>query len=67
MESNPFEPHVSEELIKYLSQIYPDKSPELKWTDKEVWFHRGEVQVVRHLTNILNKQKENMLTAVPKD
>ncbi len=59
------EPWVTEDLIAYLTSIYPDKSPELKWTDKEVWFHRGEVQVVRHLTNILNKQKENMLAAMP--
>lgn len=61
--SNTKVPHITEELIRYLESIYPDKAPDIKWSDREVWLHRGEVGVVRHLSTILANQKEQMLTS----
>lgn len=49
-------PIVSEELIKALDILFPDKAPDINLTDKEVWFNAGSVEVVRRLKAIKKKQ-----------
>jgi hypothetical protein len=54
-------PFVDERLLDYLQRLFPDKAPELKDTDREVWFHRGSAEVIRHLQHLRSQQQENIL------
>ena len=54
-------PIITQELIDYFAQMYPDVSPELTTTDREVWFRRGAVDVVRHMKRLLEDQQDNIL------
>ena len=47
-------PVISNELIDYLDSIFPEKSADLKDTEKEVYFKGGQRSVVNHLI----KQKQ---------
>ena len=42
-------PIISQELIDYLDSIFPEKSADLKDTEKEVYFKGGQRSVVNHL------------------
>lgn len=52
-------PVIKEELIKYLDGLFPDKCPELKETEKEVFYKAGQRSVVNHLLNQFKIQQEN--------
>lgn len=54
-------PMIDKTLIDYLSRLYPDVSPELSMTEREIFFRRGAVDVVRTLKRIHSDQNDNML------
>ena len=49
MNENPKIPTISEELIRYLVNLFPDKCADLKDTDKEIFHKSGQRSVVNHL------------------
>ena len=51
-------PIISKEVIGYLDEIFPDKCPDIKMTEKEVWFQAGQRSVVNHLTKEKQVQEE---------
>ena len=51
-------PTLSNELIEYLDSIFPEKSADLKDTEKEVYFKGGQRSVVNHLINQKKIQEE---------
>jgi hypothetical protein len=51
-------PIVSKELIDYLDSIFPEKSADLKDTEKEVFFKGGQRSVVNHLIKQQQIQEE---------
>tara|TARA_R110001632_G_scaffold81854_1_gene182000 strand:- start:1802 stop:1978 length:177 start_codon:yes stop_codon:yes gene_type:complete len=51
-------PVISNELIEYLDSIFPEKSADLKDTEKEVFFRGGQRSVVNHLINQKQQQEE---------
>ena len=51
-------PVIDPEIIKYLEELYPDKSPDLSMEEKLIWFSAGQVSVVRHLRDQYNLQEE---------
>ena len=51
-------PIISQELIDYLDSIFPEKSADLKDTEKEVYFKGGQRSVVNHLINQKQQQEE---------
>jgi len=55
------QPIITKDLIEYFDRIYPDVSPELTISDREVWFKRGSVDVVRHMKGIFEDQQDNIL------
>lgn len=55
------QPIINQILIDYLETMYPDKAPELSQSDREVWFARGAVDVVRHLKRVMEDQQDNIL------
>ena len=60
MNENPKIPTISEELIRYLDNLFPDKCADLKDTEKEVFYKSGQRSVVKHLREKLKLQKENI-------
>ena len=52
-------PLISEELINYLEQLFPDKCADLKDTEKEVFYKSGQRSVVTHLIEQFKIQGEN--------
>ena len=54
-------PFVEEGLLDYLQRLYPDNSPDLHLTDREIWMNRGCVEVIRHLKHLHTLQQENLL------
>ena len=52
-------PRISEEIIKYLDELFPDKCPTLENNDKQVWFKSGQRSVVNHLIKEKSVQEEN--------
>ena len=51
-------PIISQELIDYLDSIFPEKSADLKDTEKEVFFKGGQRSVVNHLIKQQQIQEE---------
>lgn len=56
-------PMIDKTLIDYLSRMYPDVSPELTTSEREIFFRRGAVDVVRTLKRIHDDQNDNILDA----
>lgn len=52
---------ISQELIDYLKNKFPDKSPDLSDNERKVWFKAGQSSVVSHLEKILNDKENNIL------
>ena len=51
-------PIINQELIDYLDNIFPEKSADLKDTEKEVYFKGGQRSVVNHLIKQKQIQEE---------
>jgi len=49
-------PEVSEFLLKYLSRVFEEKSPDGTETHQELMIRAGEAKVTRHLRYIHNLQ-----------
>ena len=54
-------PPISERLVSALAQQFPDRAPDLQWTEKEVWFRSGQASVVRYLIAVMQEQFEKGL------
>lgn len=54
-------PVITQELINYLSSIYPDTVPKVSDSDRDIWVNVGAVSVVRHLESIKKRQEVNIL------
>ena len=51
-------PPITEDIIKYLEEVYPDKAPDISMEEKLIWFTAGQVAVVRHLKDQFKLQEE---------
>ena len=54
-------PPLSPELVDALDKRYPERSPEISWSDREVWRRVGQREVVRLLIEEHRRQQENIL------
>ena len=52
-------PIIKDDLLNYLDVIFPEKSADLKDTEKEVFFKGGQRSVVNHLIKQKQIQEEN--------
>ena len=50
--------------MKALAEEFPDRSPDLDWTDREIIFKAGQVSVVRWLSSKHRDQQEDLLTTM---
>jgi hypothetical protein len=55
----PYFPPLTEQLIAALATQFPDRSADLDWGEKEVWFKAGQVSVIRWLAAKYEEQQEN--------
>ena len=54
-------PTIDKKLLAVLAEKFPDKSPSLDFSDKEVWFRAGQASVVRYLIAQHEAQEQNPL------
>lgn len=54
-------PVIEKPLIEFLERMYPDVSPEISMSEREIFFRRGAVDVTRTLRRIYDEQNENIL------
>ena len=47
-----------------LAAEFPDRSPDLDWSDKEIMFRAGQVAVVRWLAKKHEEQQEDLLATM---
>ena len=52
-------PLISDEIIKYLDNIFPNQCADLKDTEKKIFYKSGQRSVVNHLMEKRKIQKEN--------
>ncbi len=55
-------PNITDDLIKGLDSVFPNRHPNLSLSDREVWYRAGERHVVDYLIEQQARQKETMLT-----
>jgi hypothetical protein len=49
---------VTEELVRRLEELIPDRTPEITWTDRQIWQYRGMRDVVLLLHRDLKEIKD---------
>lgn len=54
-------PIPAEALVKDLEARFPDRCPDPKLTDREVWMEAGAARVVRYLRSVLEDRTRNPL------
>ena len=52
-------PIISDDLLKYLNGIFPDRCANLEDTEKQVFYKSGQRSVVNHLLKQNKIQEEN--------
>ena len=59
MQKNRRIPIISDDFIKYLDSIFPDRCADLQDTEKQVFYKSGQRSVVNHLIKEKKIQEEN--------
>ena len=57
-------PPIDERLVAAMAAEFPDRSPDLDWSDKEIMFRAGQVSVIRWLAKKCADQQEDLLTTM---
>jgi len=61
----PYLPQIDERLVAALAAEFPDRAPELEWSDREIMFRAGQVSVVKWLAQKLEDQQSNVVIYEP--
>lgn len=54
-------PFISDEILAYLSRVFPDKCPEKGTKMEDVWYAAGQASVVRHLRQARERYVDQQL------
>ena len=54
-------PPISEELLRVLSDLYPERCAKIGETVQEIYFYAGQRAVFLHLQRVFNDQNETLL------
>lgn len=57
-------PYVDKELVEWLEKVFPDRTPTIEMSDREIWIQRGNVNVVLKLRDLYEEQVKNSLTSM---
>jgi len=52
-------PIISNDIIEYLDELFPDKCPNVDETEKQIMFKAGQRSVVNHLIKEKTEQEES--------
>ena len=58
----PYFPPISKALVLALSAQYPERSADLSWSEKEVWFRAGQASVARFVEAKFTEQEEGVIS-----
>jgi hypothetical protein len=58
-------PPITPELIQWLSEVFPNECPSKQATNREVWIAVGNNEVVQHLIDTHELQKQSGPTGFP--
>ena len=61
----PYLPPIDERLVAALAVEFPDRSPDIEWSDREIMFRAGQASVVKWLTQKLEDQQTNVVIIEP--
>ena len=61
----PYLPPIDERLVAALAAEFPDRAPDLEWSDREIMFRAGQVSVVKWLAQKLEDQQTNVVIIEP--
>ncbi len=53
-------PPIAAEVIAWLERLFPDRCPDPKDSEREVWMKSGEQRVIRKLRLELKRQEETI-------
>ena len=56
---------IRDRLVAALAVEFPDRSPDLEWSDREIMFRAGQVSVVKWLSQKLEDQTANAVIIEP--
>lgn len=58
-------PELSDDLLRELEKLIPNRHPALSMTDREIWFEAGRRSVVDFLLSLKNNPKRRRLLPEP--
>lgn len=61
----PYLPQIDERLVAALAAEFPDRAPDLEWSDREIMFRAGQVSVVKWLAQKLEDQQTSVVIIEP--
>lgn len=61
----PYLPQIDERLVAALAAEFPDRAPDLEWSDREIMFRAGQVSVVKWLKQKLEDQQTSVVIIEP--
>lgn len=50
--------NITEDLLQYLDEVFPDRLPSKKTSERDIWIQMGQVEVVRFLKNMKEREEE---------
>ena len=54
-------PAIPEAIVVRLNECFPERTADLSWEEKQVWFASGQRSVVRFINQLFSEQNENIL------
>jgi hypothetical protein len=54
-------PAIPADLLEALERLFPERSADLQWTDREVWHKAGSRDVIRMLRARFDEQNETVI------
>ena len=51
-------PPINKALLEKLNELFPEKSADLSWEEKEVWYKSGQRSVIHFLQQTYKDQQE---------
>jgi len=54
-------PLIPQDLLDALEKRYPERSPEIDWSDRKIWWASGERAVIRFLRQKFKEQNQTHL------
>ena len=54
-------PPLARNLIDKLNQLFPERSAELDWSEREVWFRTGQRNIIRFLNSHFEQQTKSTM------